>query len=603
MRGNKKILAIFAGILLSFSLLIIAIVVVSFKSYVQKREFVQAKIVASMVEGGLTAHMNAGVMSQRQLFLENAKKSADALDIWIFRTDKVVQEFGKGFPNETVRDAIDKTMIKTKKIQEVIHDDLLNPTLRITIPYIATAHSHPDCLSCHTNAKEGDVLGGISMVFSLQQARYNSIMTILRIFGISILFIILFIFVTSKLLKPYVGSLIYIKESLEKANKGDYSTRIKLMGDNESTEAFKWLNTLLEKLQEMVGSIDKNIALFVSDRRQTFQDPLEKSKFIIEDIAMLYRFKKVIEQDISKQIIYQRLVKFFKEHLKIENLSFYEVDIKKDTRTLIYEDITEDFCHASINTSVNCRAFRTNSIVASDDFESVCQACKLKRDYLCINYPIDENISLVINIKPKDSDALFQSKKAIGYIKNYLESARPVLQSKILTEILQKSNMIDGLTGLHNRKYLDIFMETRVLEYKSYAIAMLDIDYFKKVNDSYGHDAGDRVLRGLSEIFKKTIKKEDVAFRFGGEEFLIFMPTSKDAYETIKKIKDMFEKTIFEMGETSLNKTLSAGISYYKEDAPSAWQVIKNADIALYDAKHSGRNKIVLFKDIKEKDQ
>jgi len=102
----------------------------------------------------------------------------------------------------------------------------------------------------------------------------------------------------------------------------------------------------------------------------------------------------------------------------------------------------------------------------------------------------------------------------------------------------------------------------------------------------------------LSEIFRETINKDDIAFRFGGEEFLIFMPSENSALATIQAIKDKFEKTVFHMPNESISKTLSAGISCSKDEKNSVWQVIKNADIALYEAKNSGRNKIVLYKDI-----
>ena len=197
---------------------------------------------------------------------------------------------------------------------------------------------------------------------------------------------------------------------------------------------------------------------------------------------------------------------------------------------------------------------------------------------------------------------MLENKKAIGYIKNYFESAKPVLQSKILTEVLQKSNMIDGLTGLYNRKYLDNFMDNEAKEYDSFAIAMIDIDYFKKVNDTYGHNVGDTVLKSLANVFKNSIGIEDIAFRFGGEEFIIFMPDCSKAKDTIIKLKDNFENTKYEVNGNIFNKTLSAGISYYKTDSDQIWHVIKNADIALYEAKNSGRNKIVEFKDVKDKD-
>ncbi len=601
MYGNKKIIFIIFGIMLSFLVTIIVVLIVNFREFTLNQELTKDETIASLVKDGLTAHMASGTMEQRELFLKNAKKSSNAKDIWIFRTKKVTDLFGKGFRNETLRDAIDKEVIKKGKIKTTLTEGLINPTLRITIPYIATSNSNPDCLTCHTNAKEGDVLGGITMVFDIESARIGGVVTILKIIGISLFFIMIFLLITNRLLKPYVGALMSIKESLKKASRGDYSSRIEINGNDESAEAFKWLNTLFEKLEDTINSIEKNISLFVSDRKQKFNDPLEKAKYVIEDIATLYKFKRTIEQDISKDVIYQRLVRIFKDELNVADLSLYEVDIKKDIRVLIYDDTPEKFCEkADILTSIRCRAYRTNSIISSDDFKNVCQVCKTNKEYLCINYQIDENISLVLNIKPKSKEELFENKKTIGYIKNYLESARPVLQNKILTEILQKSNMIDGLTQIFNRKYLDVFMDTKIKNYKEYSLAMIDIDFFKKVNDTFGHDAGDIVLKGLSDIFKKAIAKDDIAFRFGGEEFLIFMPNPKNALKTIQKIKDDFANKTFNLNGDNLNKTLSAGIACYSNDGSSPWHIIKYADVAMYEAKNSGRNRIVLYKDIEK---
>ena len=601
MQENKKILALISGLMFAFLAVIIITVFVYFRSYSLLGEYKKATVIASLVKDGLSAHMASGTMNQRRLFLENAKKSSGALDVWIFRTDKVVKLFGEGFKNEKVRDSIDKKVIQTAKIQNVVNENFVNPTMRITIPYIATSNSNPNCLNCHTNAKEGEVLGGISIVFDTESVRFSTLKAISKIIGIALLFIIVFIYIASRLFKPYIGALVVIKETLEKASMGNYKTRIEIKGDDKSTETFKWLNTLLEKLENTIGSIEKNVSLFVADRNKKFSDPLEKSQFIIEDLAMIYKFKKTIEHDEQKDIIYERLIKVFKEQLKVSDLSLYEVDIKNDKRVLIYDDTPEKFCEsADLNTSKRCRAYRTNAIIASDEFPDICKACKTDKEYLCINFSIDENISLVINIKPDNKDELLENKKAIGYIRNYFESARPVLQSRILNEILQKSNMIDGLTGLYNRKYLDIFMDRKIKQYNSFSLAMIDIDFFKKVNDTFGHDAGDIVLKGLSDIFKNSIEKDDIAFRFGGEEFLIFIVNTKNALNTIRRIKDNFEDKAFNLNGDILHKTLSAGIASYDNDGSSPWQVIKYADVAMYEAKNSGRNRIVLYKDIEE---
>ncbi len=603
MQDSKKILLIITGLMSAFLVVVLVIMTINFSNYAQEKEYDRANIIASLIKDGLTDHMVSGTMQQRKIFLDNAKISTKALDVWIFRTQRVSELFGEGFKNEKIRDDIDKKMIKTSKIQKVFNESIVHPTLRITIPYIATSTSNPNCLSCHSNAKEGEVLGGISMVFDIESARFAVLLTILKILAVALVFIIFFIYIANKLLKPYTKTLEIIREALKKANKGDFSIRINIKNNNESNEVFKWINTFFEKLEKTISSIDKNISLFVADRRKKYNDPLEKSQNIIKDIAMIYRFKRTIEQDISKEVIYSRLIKIFKEELHVADISFYEVDIKNDKRILIYDDTPDKFCDlADETTSQRCRAYRTNSIVSSDDFENVCQICISNKEYLCINYPIDENISLVVNIKPKDKAELFENKREIGYIKNYLESARPVLQSKILTEILQRSNMIDGLTGLYNRKYLDIYMDTKIKNHKEYALSMIDIDFFKKVNDSFGHDAGDIVLKGLSDIFKDSIGKNDIAFRFGGEEFLIFIENPEDAQETIGKIKDSFQEKTFNLNGKSLNKTLSAGIAYCKNDGENPWQVIKFADIAMYEAKNSGRNRIVLYADV-EKDK
>ncbi len=600
MQGSKKILTIIIITMLTFAIAISVIFVINFRNFAKEKEFEKAKVIASLVKDGLTAHMVNQTMNKRSLFLHNAKDSCDAIKIWIFRTKKVEDLFGKGFPNEKIEDDIDKKAIKTGKPQIVLDEKLVNPRLRITIPYIATIDQEPNCLKCHTNAKEGDVLGGISMIFSADEARMESIKTILKILGIIIIFLFVYLYGFSKLLKPYTDMLTFVRDSLEKANHGDYSSRIDIKKDDKSLEVAKWLNAFLEKLELMIGSIEKNMSLFVADRRKIYNDPLEKSQSVIEDIAMIYRFKRTIEQDESKEIIYDRLIKIFKEHLRISNLTLYEIDMKKNKREMIYSDDTsDDFCLiADKNPIKYCRSYRTKSIVSSDDFDEVCKACKADKPYLCIFYTIDENISLILTIKPQNSDELCKDKKAIGYIKNYLESARPVLQSKILTDILRESSFRDGLTGLYNRKFLDNFLAKEISQQDSYAVAMVDIDYFKKVNDKFGHPVGDEVLVELSKIFKDIFDKDSVVFRFGGEEFLIFIPGTKTYMELLKKLKDRFEKKTFFANNTSFTKTISIGVSLYKEDSEHIWQVVKYADTALYEAKKLGRNKIVLYKDI-----
>jgi len=171
MNKDKRVLGILFAMIFGFAIVVVAIVIFNIREFSIQREQNKASSIARLVEDGLTAHMVGGIMDKRELFLDNARKSSDASKIWIFRTQKVEKLFGKGFDNEVIRDDIDKKAIQTGKKQQVVVDDFINPKLRITIPYKVRYDSKPDCLKCHTNAKVGDVLGGISMEFDLSKAR------------------------------------------------------------------------------------------------------------------------------------------------------------------------------------------------------------------------------------------------------------------------------------------------------------------------------------------------------------------------------------------------------------------------------------------------
>jgi diguanylate cyclase (GGDEF)-like protein len=165
--------------------------------------------------------------------------------------------------------------------------------------------------------------------------------------------------------------------------------------------------------------------------------------------------------------------------------------------------------------------------------------------------------------------------------------------------ILKDSSLKDALTGLYNRRYLDEFIDEIHDSSKVFSILMIDIDYFKQINDKYGHDIGDNVLKGISEVLRSNIKGSDLAIRFGGEEFLIllFNITAQNAIKKADEIRIEFSKKIFKSNEGDFSKTLSIGISHYPSQSDTIWHNIKYADVALYEAKNSGRNKVIEFKD------
>ncbi len=169
-----------------------------------------------------------------------------------------------------------------------------------------------------------------------------------------------------------------------------------------------------------------------------------------------------------------------------------------------------------------------------------------------------------------------------------------------LTQELKKQAIIDSLTGLYNRNYLENFTEGIVSlaqrQESPFSVAIIDIDDFKLVNDTYGHKKGDEVLKTLGKLIKENIRKSDIPIRYGGEEILILFPNTekKKASYVLDRIRKKFSKIDFGIGKSL---TFSGGIASYPEDIKeplSLESLIEIADRRLYKAKQSGKNRIVV---------
>ncbi|MBS3651394.1 PleD family two-component system response regulator [Pseudaminobacter sp. 19-2017] len=169
-----------------------------------------------------------------------------------------------------------------------------------------------------------------------------------------------------------------------------------------------------------------------------------------------------------------------------------------------------------------------------------------------------------------------------------------------VTETIEMA-VIDGLTGLHNRRYLDSHLNTlfdrAVSRRRPLSLMITDLDRFKSINDTYGHDGGDDVLREFARRLRKNVRGIDLACRFGGEEFVVVMPDTDAmiAEKVAERIRAEIERHPFEIGSSGqlLNVTVSVGVSSILRGVDSVEQLMKRADLALYEAKTGGRNRVV----------
>jgi len=205
------------------------------------------------------------------------------------------------------------------------------------------------------------------------------------------------------------------------------------------------------------------------------------------------------------------------------------------------------------------------------------------------------NINTIVKEKNNLVVELLESKKLLEHYSNNLEA---IVEQR--TEILKWLAITDPLTGLYNRRY---FMEQLEQEFKrsrryerDISLLMIDIDFFKRINDTFGHQTGDLVLRKISSIIESQLRDADLAFRFGGEEFMVILPETalQDASNVAERMRTEIMHSYYHHDESEFNVTVSIGIISVKcNQVESIDSLIKKVDDNLYMAKRSGRNQIV----------
>jgi len=171
-----------------------------------------------------------------------------------------------------------------------------------------------------------------------------------------------------------------------------------------------------------------------------------------------------------------------------------------------------------------------------------------------------------------------------------------------LREQLRSQAIRDQLTGLYNRRFLEdaLTRETgrSARSGEPVAVAILDVDHFKRINDTYGHEAGDAVLRELGQVLLKTIRKTDIVGRFGGEEFLMVLPNTDGIRAAIvaERVRKAAEEHVYKYKESLVRVTTSAGVASVPANAQvhDETDLLKASDQALYRAKQASRNRVIL---------
>lgn len=236
-------------------------------------------------------------------------------------------------------------------------------------------------------------------------------------------------------------------------------------------------------------------------------------------------------------------------------------------------------------------------VMASSNYKigSELDTLNIEEDYM-VEY-ITKNNEIIGAIEVRKA----RGSNSPGYTKQFLKlicaQLLLILDNRSLNEKMLLQANIDSLTGCCNRKSFYELIKTRSIYENNYCILMFDIDKFKLVNDKYGHDAGDRVLKTFGELLLNSTRKDDIVCRYGGEEFVVYLHgvcSKTVSFIKADKLRKLIESTVVMSDKVKIKFTISIGVAVNTDEVSDIQDVIKIADNNLYKSKNTGRNKTTI---------
>ena len=251
----------------------------------------------------------------------------------------------------------------------------------------------------------------------------------------------------------------------------------------------------------------------------------------------------------------------------------------------------------------SCWALRTGHphLVVAGDTTAPCEhAAGVKHTYLCVPIQAQGEALGILHFQATDQAPVLADSE-LSFKTTFAGQVGLSVANIRLREALRTQSIKDPLTGLYNRRYLEEMMEreTRraVRAVHGLGVIMLDLDHFKKFNDTYGHDAGDTVLRETASLLVKSVRAEDIVCRFGGEEFVVILPMAdlKATQARAERIRCKLRETaVLHQGQSVGMVTVSVGVAALPGHGTNSKALLETADAALYRAKREGRDRVVV---------
>ncbi|HAT1879781.1 TPA: diguanylate cyclase [Legionella pneumophila] len=382
----------------------------------------------------------------------------------------------------------------------------------------------------------------------------------------------------------------------------EMSSKLIQNGDNEINGVVHSVRNITKRVKEHTELQESYQKL--ANGMKELQEKNEQITLLVEmsDIMLACSSQQELSDVLSKYS--QRLLRFSSGYLFIMHPSKNYLE-----KTTSWGDPQP---HELTFTPEQCWAIRRGRVhhVDSSHIELLCGHVSFSLEQqdlslLCVPLMAQNDIYglLYLEVNLKQLPLFDENQRLL--ITAFAELTALALANVRLGESLRYQSIRDPLTGLYNRRYLEDFLFKQLHQAErtkaSFAILMLDLDHFKKINDTFGHEAGDFVLKEIGQILNNDIRLGDVATRYGGEEFvlLLFDVDANAAKTRADNLRSAISKLQVKYGAQYVGQvTASIGISIYPDDAKSPDELIEAADKALYQAKNKGRNMVLLFSEI-----
>ncbi|KTD53610.1 regulatory protein (GGDEF domain) [Legionella santicrucis] len=374
--------------------------------------------------------------------------------------------------------------------------------------------------------------------------------------------------------------------------------------NNETNGAVHIIRNITKHIQEQLELKESYEKLNAG--MQALQDKNEQITLLVEmsDIMLACSSQEELSNVMTKYC--QRMLHFASGYLYIMHPSKNYLEMATTWGTPNTQETTfiPNDCWA-------IRLGRMHQVSSSHD-ELICNHVNVSSEhalsFLCIPLMAQNDIYglLYMEIPQETSTAFSQNQQLI--ITAFSELTALAFANVRLRENLRYQSMRDPLTGLYNRRYLEDFLLKQIHQSERtkspISLLMLDLDHFKKINDTYGHDAGDVALKELGKILQEDIRVGDIAARYGGEEFIVvfYNTDEKTIRARAESIRQAVSRLQIKYGAQLVGPiTISIGIAVYPIHGRAPTELIESADKALYFAKANGRNKVVLYSEIENR--